>query len=262
MDSSISPSSSTTVPSPSSSPAGGTATAGPSSSDSTPAGGAAISELTPPRRRLVKAASRHFDEHQPRVMGKRDSGGVGTGPPGFAFDRSATSPSATSPGVGGGQGNTSLGAPLASSSNSGTFRERERGGMRSSMKRGDLQGDYPLSSPHGHSGGAGPTKMGRTPFSPNQGPVDARPLGRRPEISLRRHEAPNAQKHAEDMRIQQAKRAALLRAQTMGAPGNYKSFDSQFGNYLVPVIPNQYFNKNPLTTPVSPALQPQVSQGR
>ncbi|KAL2623071.1 hypothetical protein R1flu_003276 [Riccia fluitans] len=233
MDASVSPSTSTSAPSsPASSPAAGTATAGSSmfAPESASAVGAAVSELTPPRRRLVKAASRHFEEHQPRAIGKREGGGVGTGPPGFAFDRSATSPSATSPGIGGVQASASLGAPLASASNSGAFRERERGVIRSSMKGGDTQGDYPMNSPHGHASNTGPNKLGRTPFSPNQGAVDARPLGRRPEVGLRRHEAPNAQKHSEDMRIQQAKRASLLRAQTMSAPGNYKSFDSQFVN--------------------------------
>ncbi|BBN05853.1 hypothetical protein MPTK1_3g16480 [Marchantia polymorpha subsp. ruderalis] len=266
MDAPTSPTTSTSAPSsPASSSAGGPgaglAGGASSSADSASAGGA-TPEHTPPRRRLVKAASRHFDDQQPpRVSAKRESGGIGTGPPGFAFERSG-SPSPVSTGIGGGPASSSLGASSASPSISGSFRDRERTGIRSSLK-GDLQGEYSMNSPHGPAGSSGPSKVGRTPFAANPGVTDARPLGRRPEVNLRRqHEAPNAQKHAEDMRIQQAKRAALVRAQTMGAPGNYRSFDSQFGNYLVPVIPNQFFNKNPPTSQASPALPSQVNQSR
>jgi hypothetical protein len=66
-------------------------------------------------------------------------------------------------------------------------------------------------------------------------------------MNVRRHEPPS-QKYAEEMRLQQAKRAALGRAQSMGAPGNFKSFDSPFGNFMLPVIPLQFYNK-----PQSPA---------
>jgi hypothetical protein len=76
----------------------------------------------------------------------------------------------------------------------------------------------------------------------NAGAPEARPLGRRPEVNVRRHEPPS-QKNSEEMRLQQAKRAALGRAQSLGAPGHFKSFDSPFGNFMVPVIPLQFFNK-------------------
>lgn len=68
----------------------------------------------------------------------------------------------------------------------------------------------------------------------------------------RQHEASATAKHGEEFRLQQAKRAAWARAQTAGAPGNYRNCDSQFGNYLIPVIPNQFFNKSPNSAPASP----------
>nr|XP_010915176.2 uncharacterized protein LOC105040380 [Elaeis guineensis] len=40
-----------------------------------------------------------------------------------------------------------------------------------------------------------------------------------------------------DSKVQQAKKFAVTQAQQEGCLGNYRSFDSPFGNYLVPVIP-------------------------
>ncbi|XP_072966764.1 uncharacterized protein [Typha angustifolia] len=40
-----------------------------------------------------------------------------------------------------------------------------------------------------------------------------------------------------DLMVQQAKKFAVIQAQQEGCLGNYRSFDSPFGNYLVPVIP-------------------------
>ncbi|XP_020098272.1 uncharacterized protein LOC109717037 [Ananas comosus] len=42
-----------------------------------------------------------------------------------------------------------------------------------------------------------------------------------------------------DSRVQQAKKFAVAQAQLEGCLGNYRSFDSPFGNYLVPVIPTR-----------------------
>lgn len=42
-----------------------------------------------------------------------------------------------------------------------------------------------------------------------------------------------------DSRVQQAKKFAVAQAQQEGCLGNYRSFDSPFGNYLVPVIPTR-----------------------
>ncbi|WOK91448.1 hypothetical protein Cni_G00139 [Canna indica] len=42
-----------------------------------------------------------------------------------------------------------------------------------------------------------------------------------------------------DLKIQQAKNFAVTQAQQEGCLGNYKSFDSPFGNYLLPVIPTR-----------------------
>jgi hypothetical protein len=39
-------------------------------------------------------------------------------------------------------------------------------------------------------------------------------------------------------KVGEAKRFAVLQAQHEGCLGSYKSFDSLFGNYLVPVIPS------------------------
>ncbi|KAH7657622.1 hypothetical protein IHE45_17G033700 [Dioscorea alata] len=42
-----------------------------------------------------------------------------------------------------------------------------------------------------------------------------------------------------DLLVQQAKKFAVTQAQQEGCLGNYKSVDSPFGNYLVPVIPTR-----------------------
>jgi len=60
------------------------------------------------------------------------------------------------------------------------------------------------------------------------------------QVNLRRHEAGQAQKYADG---QQAKRAALLRVQTSGSAGSFKTFDSSHNNYLVPVIPLEFAAK-------------------
>jgi len=39
-------------------------------------------------------------------------------------------------------------------------------------------------------------------------------------------------------KVREAKRRAILQAQHEGCLGSYRSFDSIFGNYLVPVIPS------------------------
>ncbi|XP_066314965.1 uncharacterized protein [Miscanthus floridulus] len=45
-------------------------------------------------------------------------------------------------------------------------------------------------------------------------------------------------------KLREAKRFAVLQAQREGCLGSYKSFDSLFGNYLVPVIPtNDFFDQ-------------------
>jgi len=40
-----------------------------------------------------------------------------------------------------------------------------------------------------------------------------------------------------NLKIQQAKKYAVTQAQQEGWLGNFRSFDSPFGNYLVPLIP-------------------------
>lgn len=42
-----------------------------------------------------------------------------------------------------------------------------------------------------------------------------------------------------NVRIQQAKNFAVAQAQQEGCTGNFKIFDSPFGNFLVPVIPTR-----------------------
>ncbi|BAS74289.1 uncharacterized protein [Oryza sativa Japonica Group] len=42
-------------------------------------------------------------------------------------------------------------------------------------------------------------------------------------------------------KVREAKRYAVFQAQHEGCLGSYKSFDSSFGNYLVPVIPSNDF---------------------
>ncbi|KAF5743006.1 hypothetical protein HS088_TW09G01068 [Tripterygium wilfordii] len=41
------------------------------------------------------------------------------------------------------------------------------------------------------------------------------------------------------LRIQQARNFAVAQAQQEGCMGNYKIFDSPYGNFLVPVIPSR-----------------------
>ncbi|XP_057768416.1 uncharacterized protein LOC130988550 [Salvia miltiorrhiza] len=50
------------------------------------------------------------------------------------------------------------------------------------------------------------------------------------------HEAQNANV---SLRIQQARNYAVSQAQQDGCTGNFRVFDSPFGNYLVPVIPTR-----------------------
>ncbi|CAO1945005.1 unnamed protein product [Urochloa humidicola] len=45
-------------------------------------------------------------------------------------------------------------------------------------------------------------------------------------------------------KVREAKRFVVLQAQHEGCLGSYKSFDSLFGNYLIPVIPsNDFFDQ-------------------
>lgn len=41
------------------------------------------------------------------------------------------------------------------------------------------------------------------------------------------------------IRIQQAKDSAVAQAQQDGCTANFKKFDSQYGNFLVPVVPSR-----------------------
>ncbi|KAL1555005.1 hypothetical protein AAHA92_15494 [Salvia divinorum] len=51
------------------------------------------------------------------------------------------------------------------------------------------------------------------------------------------HEAQNANNVS--LRIQQARDHAVAQAQQDGCTGNFRVFNSPFGNYLVPVIPTR-----------------------
>lgn len=42
-----------------------------------------------------------------------------------------------------------------------------------------------------------------------------------------------------DLKIKEAKKFAVSQAQQEACLGNYRSFDSLFGNFLVPVIPTR-----------------------
>lgn len=42
-----------------------------------------------------------------------------------------------------------------------------------------------------------------------------------------------------NLRLQQAKNSALAQAQQDGCTGNFRIFDSPFGNFLVPVVPTR-----------------------
>ncbi|GLT61509.1 hypothetical protein SLA2020_342100 [Shorea laevis] len=48
-----------------------------------------------------------------------------------------------------------------------------------------------------------------------------------------------AQGSIADVRVQQARNSAVAQAQKDGCTGNYKIFDSPFGNFLVPVVPSR-----------------------
>lgn len=178
-----------------------------STADSIGVTGENTATVLPHRRRLGKSSAR------PVTEGKREGSGV---PPGFGMPGNAA-PSLTT-----------LGTAGASLGTSGSFRDRVA--LRSSGKA-DLAGDQ-----HGVGGSS---KPGRSPHM-NTGAAEARHLGRRPDVNMRRHEAGQAQKYAAD---QQAKRAAVQRAQTSGSAGNFKTFDSSHNNYLVPVIPLQFATK-------------------
>lgn len=193
-----------------------------STADSFAHGGSVSGEnanALPPRRRLGKLAVRAAQTETKRE-------GLG-GPPGFgiAASPSPTLSSPAAPNLPSGTGIGGMGTP-------GVFRERVS--LRSSGK--DLAGD-----PHGIGG---PSKLGRSPHMNSTGSLEARHLGRRPEVNMRRHEPPGqSQKYAAE---QQAKRAAVQRQQTSGSVGNFKQFDSSHNNYLVPVIPIQFAAKQSL----------------
>lgn len=219
--------------SPSSSPSSSSSS---SSADLAGTGSLPEQAQTPSRRRLVKASMRaHLDDAR-----KRDIGGAGSAPPGFAppgfggsvladWGQSSNSPNPTSV--------TGSTPPLPVSTITGNvssgFRDRDRGAIRSINK--DFLGDYQAGLSHSTS------KLGRPPHISNPAAMEARPSVRRVE-SLRRHDS-CSQKHGEELKMQQAKRTALLRAQQAGATGSFRSFDSQFNNCLVPVIPMQFLSK-------------------
>ncbi|KAI5662744.1 hypothetical protein M9H77_22067 [Catharanthus roseus] len=85
----------------------------------------------------------------------------------------------------------------------------------------------------------------------SESPKEAQPLLRRslrvrkknpnPQIQplLKMFEVPLVQTIATDPRIQQAKNLAVAQAQQEGCTGNYRVFDSAFGNFLVPVVPTR-----------------------
>ncbi|KAH9649082.1 hypothetical protein KPL70_025845 [Citrus sinensis] len=50
---------------------------------------------------------------------------------------------------------------------------------------------------------------------------------------------PVAQTSEINVRIQKAKNFAVAQAQQEGCTGNFKIFDSPFGNFLMPVIPTR-----------------------
>jgi len=59
-----------------------------------------------------------------------------------------------------------------------------------------------------------------------------------------------------EISVQQFRRSAIAQAQAVGAPGNFKRFDSQFGNYLVPVIPTHLVNRSQLSPTEGGAMVP------
>ncbi|CAM6048518.1 unnamed protein product [Sphagnum compactum] len=212
--------------------------------DSSSAAGVVLSveHPIPPRRRLVKSASAAAAYGRRGHVEPTREGEGGFVSPG-SLDRSGnttSAPAVSASGIGvAGALNPGAGVvPPAAANNSlaGGFRDRERGPLRESIK-GEMHGDQSSLT----QGNSGSSKLGRYTYA-NAGAPEARPLVRRPEVNVRRHEPPS-QKHSEERRLQQAKRAALGRAQSLGAPGHFKSFDSPFGNFMVPVIPLQFFNK-------------------
>eukprot|EP00897_Mesotaenium_endlicherianum_P006863 jgi/Mesen1/6204/ME000320S05401 len=95
----------------------------------------------------------------------------------------------------------------------------------------------------GEAGGAvehaaGPAHGGGLPAKPARGAyasgVGDHARSRRPE---RGGAVP------EEVRIQQAKKAAMQRCHALGATGHFRTFDSPYGNYLLPVIPLQFLSK-------------------
>ena len=52
-------------------------------------------------------------------------------------------------------------------------------------------------------------------------------------------QGPIAQTSKNNLKIQQAKNFAVAQAQQEHCTGNYRIFDSPFGNFLVPVIPTR-----------------------
>ncbi|OMO82713.1 hypothetical protein CCACVL1_11787 [Corchorus capsularis] len=50
---------------------------------------------------------------------------------------------------------------------------------------------------------------------------------------------PAVQTSGANIRIQQAKNFAVAQAQQDGCMGSFKTFDSQYGNFLVPVVPSR-----------------------
>ncbi|ONK69793.1 uncharacterized protein A4U43_C05F26790 [Asparagus officinalis] len=57
------------------------------------------------------------------------------------------------------------------------------------------------------------------------------------KTTLHNTSVPTEQARVKDLKIQQAKMYAVTQAQHEGWLGNFRGFDSPFGNYLVPVIP-------------------------
>eukprot|EP01018_Ginkgo_biloba_P002164 Gb_36301 [translate_table: standard] len=77
------------------------------------------------------------------------------------------------------------------------------------------------------------------------GAIESRPLGHYFE-GIQKQEVLSKQKYNE-ISLQQARRFAVVQAKAMGATGNFKSFDSHFGNYLVPVIPTNIVSKSQIS---------------
>ena len=52
-------------------------------------------------------------------------------------------------------------------------------------------------------------------------------------------QVPGLQSSGISLRNQQAKNFAVAEAKQDGCTGNFKKFDSQYGNFLVPVVPSR-----------------------